>query len=39
MIVITTMCVKDCGLCSQKYQYDNFFACFMGKLDSSHVEI
>ncbi len=33
------MCVKDCGLHSQKYQYDNFLACFIGKLDSSHVEI
>ncbi len=32
-----TMCVKDCGL--QKDPYNNFFACFVGKLDFSHVEI
>jgi len=34
-----TVCVKDCGLHSQKNWYDNFFACFIGKLDSSNVEI
>jgi len=34
------MCVKDCGLYSQNNQYDidKFFACFIGKLDSSHVK-
>jgi len=35
----TTVCVEDCGLNSQKYWYNNFFACFIGKLDSSHLEI
>ncbi len=33
------VCVKDCGIQSQKYQYDNFFACFIGKIDSSYVKI
>ncbi len=27
------------GLHSQKYQYNIYFACFIGKLNSSHVEI
>ncbi len=30
--------VKDCCLYDQKYPY-NFFACFIGKLDISYVEI
>jgi len=34
-----TMCFKDCGLHFQKYWYNKCFACFVGKLDSSHVEI
>ena len=34
-----TVCVEDQGLHSQKYWYVIFFACFIGKLDSSHVEI
>jgi hypothetical protein len=33
------MCVKDCDLYSQKYQNDNFFACFIGKLGSSHINL
>jgi len=35
----STVCVKDCGLHSQIYRYNNVLACFIGKLDSSHVEI
>jgi len=34
-----TVYVKDCGLHSQKYPYDNLNACFIGKVDFSHVEI
>ncbi len=34
-----TMCVKDFDLHSQKNWYDNIFACFIRKLDPSHVEI
>ncbi len=37
--MLQTMCVKDCGLLIQKYQYNNFLACFIGKLHSSHMEI
>jgi len=33
------MCVKDCCLHSHKYGCDNFFACFIGKLYCSPVEI
>ncbi len=33
---IDTMCVRDWGHHSQKYRYNIFFACFIGKLDSSH---
>jgi len=33
------VCVKDCRLHNQQNWYDNCFACFIDKLDSSHVEI
>jgi len=33
------VCVEVCGLHSQKYEDNNFFACFISKLDSSHVKI
>jgi len=36
---ISTECVKDCGLHSEKYLDDTVFACLIGKLDSSHVKI
>jgi len=36
---VTTVCVKDRGLQSQKYRYHNFFACLVSWLDFSHVEI
>jgi len=36
---IDTVCVKDRGRRNQKYQNNNFSACFNLKLDSSHVEI
>jgi len=38
LILCATECVKDRGLQSQKYQYDNFLECLFGWLDFSPVE-
>jgi len=38
-VSISTVCVKDCGLHSQKNRNHNFLTCLVGHLNFSHVEI